>query len=155
MILYCGYDRAGQLGEQGSLGREGRGECCGNSEVPMMYPPLVLIKDRTVLAPMARFELCTDRMSGFMGPDKSSRFCNYYVEPHLPASCGAFTFGGRMRPRAKTSSSEQGPDFDTVGTCEWLSYVRASRSQAYGVLVRFFPSRVYIDSSRCDTLDYE
>jgi hypothetical protein len=119
MILYCGYDQAGQLGEQGSLGREGRGECCGNSEVPMMYPPLVLIKDRTVLAPtMARLELCTDRMSGFMGPDKSSRFCNYYVEPHLPPSCGAFTFGGRMRPRVKTSSLEQGPDFDTVGTCE-------------------------------------
>jgi hypothetical protein len=33
MFLYCGCDRAGQLGERGSLGREGRGECCGNSEV--------------------------------------------------------------------------------------------------------------------------
>jgi hypothetical protein len=33
----------------------------------------------------------------FMGPDKLSSFCNYFVEPHLPASCGAFTFGGRMR----------------------------------------------------------
>jgi hypothetical protein len=60
-----------------------------------------------------------------------------------------------MRLRAKTSSQEQGPDFDLVGTCEWLSYVRASRSQAYGVLVRFFPSRVYIDSSRRDILGYE
>jgi hypothetical protein len=47
-----------------------------------------------------------------------------------------------MSPRAKTSSWEQGPDFDIVGTCEWLSYVRASGSQAYGVLVRFFPCRV-------------
>jgi hypothetical protein len=56
-----------------------------------------------------------------------------------------------MRPRAKTSSREQGPDFDIVGTCEWLSYVRASRSQAYGVLVWFFPYRVYINSSRHDT----
>jgi hypothetical protein len=90
-----------------------------------------------------------------MGPDKLSSFCNYYVELHLPASCGAFTFEGRMRPRAKTSSREQGPDFDIVGTCEWLLYVRASESQVCGVLVRFFPCRVYIDSSRCDTLDYE
>jgi hypothetical protein len=60
-----------------------------------------------------------------------------------------------MRPMAKTSSREQGPDFDIVGTCEWLSYVRASGSQAYGVLVRFFPCRVYIDSSRRDTLGYK
>jgi hypothetical protein len=44
-----------------------------------------------------------------------------------------------MRPMAKTSSREQGSDFDLVGTCEWLSYVRASWSQAYDVLVRFFP----------------
>jgi hypothetical protein len=60
-----------------------------------------------------------------------------------------------MRLRAKTSSREQGPNFDIVGTCEWLSYVRAPRSQAYGMLVRFFPCRVYIDSSRRDTLGYE
>jgi hypothetical protein len=90
-----------------------------------------------------------------MGLDKPSSFCNYYVEPHLPASCDAFIFGGGMRPRAKTSSREQGPDFDLVGTCEWLSYMRASGSQAYDVLVRFFPCRVYIDSNRRDTLGYE
>jgi hypothetical protein len=36
----------------------------------------------------------------FMGPDMPSSFCNYLVEPHLSASCGAFTFGGRMRLRA-------------------------------------------------------
>jgi hypothetical protein len=52
-----------------------------------------------------------------MGTDKPSSFCNYFFEMHLPASCGAFTFGGRMRPRAKTSSREQGTDFDLVGTC--------------------------------------
>jgi hypothetical protein len=52
----------------------------------------VSVKDRIVLAPMASLELYTDRMSGFMGPDKPSSFCNYYVELHLPASCGAFTF---------------------------------------------------------------
>jgi hypothetical protein len=62
------------------------------------------VKDNTVLALMASLELCNDRMSGFMGSDKLSSFCNYYVELHLPASCGAFTFEGRMRPRAKTSS---------------------------------------------------
>jgi hypothetical protein len=60
-----------------------------------------------------------------------------------------------MRLRVKTSSREQGPDFDLVGSCEWLSYVRAFRSQAYVVLVRFFPCRVYIDSSHHDTLGYE
>jgi hypothetical protein len=80
----------------------------------------VSVKDRTVLAPMASLELCTDRLSGFMGPDKPSSFCNYFVKLHLLASCGAFTFRGRMRPRAKTSSRKQGPDFDLVGTCEWL-----------------------------------
>jgi hypothetical protein len=99
----------------------------------------VSVKDRVVLAPMASLELCTDRISGFMGPGKPSSFCNYLIKPHLPASCGAFTFGGRMRPTANTSSREQGPDFDLVGTCQWLSYVRASRSQACDVLVRFFP----------------
>jgi hypothetical protein len=66
----------------------------------------VSVKDHAILALMASFEFCTDRMSGFMGPDKLSRFCNYFIEPHLPASYGAGTFGGRMRPRAKTSSWE-------------------------------------------------
>jgi hypothetical protein len=115
----------------------------------------VSVKDRVILAPMVSLELCTDRMSGFMGSDKSSSFCNYYVELHLPASCGAFTFRGRMRPRDKTSSWEQGPNFDIVWTCEWLSYVRASGSQAYGMLVRFSPCMMYIDLIRRDTLGYE
>jgi hypothetical protein len=60
-----------------------------------------------------------------------------------------------MRLRAKTSSQEQGPNFDLVGSCEWLSYMGAFGSQAYGVLVRFFPCRVYIDSSHHNTLGYE
>jgi hypothetical protein len=115
----------------------------------------VSIKDREVLDLMVSFELCTDRMSSFMGPSKPSSFCNYLVEVHLPASCGASTFRGRMRPRTKTSSREQGLDFNLVGTCEWLSYVRAPGSQAYGVLVRFFPCRVYFNSSHRDTLGYE
>jgi hypothetical protein len=155
MLMHYECDRARQLGERGSLGREGRGECCGNYEVPMLQSPPMSVKDRTVLAPMANFELCTGRMLGFMGPDKPSRFCNYFVEPHLLASYGAGTFGGRMRLRAKTSSREQGSDFDLVGTYEWLSYVRASGSQAYGVLVGFFPLQGYIDSSHRDTLAYE
>jgi hypothetical protein len=78
----------------------------------------VSVKDHVVLAPLTSLKLCTDHKSGFMGPDKPSSFCNYYVELHLPTSCGAFTFGGRMRPMAKTSSQEQGGDFDLVGTCE-------------------------------------
>jgi hypothetical protein len=40
----------------------------------------------------------------FIGSNKPSSFCNYFIKLHLPASCGAFTFGGKMRPRAKTSS---------------------------------------------------
>jgi hypothetical protein len=130
------------------------GESCGYSEVFMWLPSSVSVKDRTVLALMASLQLCTDRMSYFIGSDKLSSFCNYYVEPHLPASCGAFTFGGIMRPRAKTSSRSKG-DFDLVGTCEWLSYVRVFGSQAYGMLVRFFSYRVYINSSYRDTLGYE
>jgi hypothetical protein len=64
-----------------------------------------------------------------MGPDKPSSFYNYLVEPHLHASCVAFTFKGRMKPRDRTSSKEQGVDFDLVWTCEQLSYVRATRSK--------------------------
>jgi hypothetical protein len=52
----------------------------------------VSVKDRVVLALMASFELCTDRMLGFMGPGKPSSICNYFVELHLPASCSAGTF---------------------------------------------------------------
>jgi hypothetical protein len=36
MLMYYGCDRAGQLGERGSLRREGRRECCGYSEVPRL-----------------------------------------------------------------------------------------------------------------------
>jgi hypothetical protein len=60
-----------------------------------------------------------------------------------------------MRPRAKASSLEQGSDLDSVGTCEWLSYMRAFGNQACGMLVRFSPCRVYIDLSLRDTLGYE
>jgi hypothetical protein len=48
-----------------------------------------------------------------------------------------------------------GSNFYIVGICKWFSYIRASGDQAYGVLVRFFPCRVYIDSSHHDTLGYE
>jgi hypothetical protein len=36
MFLYCGCDQAGQLGERGSLQREGWGECCGYYEIPRL-----------------------------------------------------------------------------------------------------------------------
>jgi hypothetical protein len=36
MLMYCGCDRAGQLGERGSLRREGWGEGRGNSKVPRL-----------------------------------------------------------------------------------------------------------------------
>jgi hypothetical protein len=35
MFMYCGCDQAGELGEMGSLGREGWGEGHGCSEVPI------------------------------------------------------------------------------------------------------------------------
>jgi hypothetical protein len=57
MFMYYGCDRVGQIGESGSLRRKGWGEGRGYSEVPRWYPPLVLIKDRVVLAPMASFDL--------------------------------------------------------------------------------------------------
>jgi hypothetical protein len=107
----------------------------------------VSVKDRIFLALMTSLELCTERMSDFMGSDKLSSFCNYYVVVLL--------FRGRTRSRDNTSFWQQGPDFDIVRTCEWLSYVRASGSQAYDMLIRFFPCRVYIDSSHHDTLGYE
>jgi hypothetical protein len=68
-----------------------------------------------------------------MGPDKPSSFCNYYVEPYFPTLCGDFTFKGRMSPRAKTSSQEQGPDFYIVGTYKWLSYVSLRESSVWRV----------------------
>jgi hypothetical protein len=100
----------------------------------------VSVTNRAILAPMASLELCTDRMSGFMGPDKPSSFCNYYVKPHLPASCGAFTFWRENEvERQDFIRSMFGVLLvDIVGTCEWLSYIRASVSQAYGMLVKFF-----------------
>jgi hypothetical protein len=64
----------------------------------------VSVKDHVVLALMASLELCTGRILDFMGSDKPCSFCNYYIKPHLPTSCGAFTFGGRMRPMVKISS---------------------------------------------------
>jgi hypothetical protein len=33
MFLYCGCDRAGQVGESGSLGREGQGDGLGYFKV--------------------------------------------------------------------------------------------------------------------------
>jgi hypothetical protein len=128
MFLYCGCDRVGQLGERGSLRREGRGECCGYSEVwRLCWPQLhalscVLIACQVLWGLVSRVAFVTTL---------SNRTSLLHVVLLL--------FGGRMRQRANTSSREQGSDFDLVGTCEWLSYVRGSGSQAYAVLVRFFP----------------
>jgi hypothetical protein len=76
--------------------------------------------------------ICTDHMSDFMGPDKPSSFCNYFVESYFPAS--RWFVGGTMRqpimtvrpddPGAKTLSREQGARLDLVGTCKWWLYVR-------------------------------
>jgi hypothetical protein len=57
MFMYCCCDRAGQIGENASLGMEGWGEGCGYSEVSRCYPPSVSIKDRVILALMANIDL--------------------------------------------------------------------------------------------------
>jgi hypothetical protein len=80
----------------------------------MWYHSSVSIKDCVVLASITSLKLCADRMLDFIGPDKSSSFCNYHVELYLPVSYGAFTFERRMKPRARTSYREQWPDFDLV-----------------------------------------
>jgi hypothetical protein len=48
----CCCDWVGQIGESGSLGREGWGEGRGYSNFSRWYPPPVLIKDRVILALM-------------------------------------------------------------------------------------------------------
>jgi hypothetical protein len=59
-----------KLGDGGALGREGRGEGYGYSEVPRRWPPSVL---RTMLFwPRWQALICTGHMLGFMGPDKPS-----------------------------------------------------------------------------------
>jgi hypothetical protein len=56
MFSHCGCDRAGPIGESGSLRRKGRGEGRGYSEVPRWSPLAVSIKDRIILAPIASFD---------------------------------------------------------------------------------------------------
>jgi hypothetical protein len=120
-------DRAGQVG--GSMEHsEGKG---GESDVAIMgflCGSPCLCRLRTALfCPRWQVLSCVlTARRAFMGPNKLSSFCNYFVEPHLPASCNAFTYRGRMRPRAKTSSQEQGGDFDLVGTCEWCISIRVT-----------------------------
>jgi hypothetical protein len=94
-------------------------------------------------------------MSDFMGPISRVAFVTTMSNLTILLRVVLLLFGGRMRSRVKTSSREQGSDFDLVGTYEWLSYVRASGSQACGVLVSFFHCRVHIDSNHHDTLGYE
>jgi hypothetical protein len=115
----------------------------------------VSVKDHVILALMANFELCTGRISGLWVPISRVAFVTTMANRTSLLCVVLLLLEGRMRPRVKISSREQGPDFDIVGTCEWLSYVRVSGSQAYGMLVRFFPCRVYINLSRRDTLGYE
>jgi hypothetical protein len=60
----------------------------------------VSIKDRTVLAPMVSFELCTDHISDFYGPDKLSIPVTTLWN-RIP--CLKDVVGGGMRLRAKIS----------------------------------------------------
>jgi hypothetical protein len=53
----CWHDRVGQLGDGGTLRREGQGEGHDYSEVSRWSPPPVSINDCVILAPMTRFDL--------------------------------------------------------------------------------------------------
>jgi hypothetical protein len=57
--------------------------------------PVCVDYGSVVLTPMSSFELCTDRISGFMESDKLSSFCNYFIESYLPTS--RWLVRGRMR----------------------------------------------------------
>jgi hypothetical protein len=139
-MMSRGYDYLLLLGRAGQVGRSVEHSKEKDEESALAIPRFLCGSPRPCWLRTAPFwprwqafscVLTTCRV--FIGSDKPSSFYNYLVEPHIPALCGAFTFGVRMRLRAKTSSREQGPDFNWVGTCEWLSCMRAFESQAYGV----------------------
>jgi hypothetical protein len=87
-----------------------------------------------------------------MGPGKSS---SPVTTSSNRTPCLKNVVGGGMRPRDKTSPMDKGPISTEYGLHKWLSYMRASGSQAYDMLVRFFPRRVYINLSCRDILNYE
>jgi hypothetical protein len=66
-VHVCCCDRAWQIGENGSLRKEGWGEGRGYSEVPRWWPPLVLIKDYVILALMDKLWFCIGHMLGLLG----------------------------------------------------------------------------------------
>jgi hypothetical protein len=92
-------DRAGQVG--GSVDHsEGKG---GESDVAILRflydsPHPYQLRTTPFWPRWQALNCVLTACRDFMGPDKPSNFCNYKVESHLPASCDAFTFGGRMRP---------------------------------------------------------
>jgi hypothetical protein len=93
----------------GTLGREGRGECCDCSEDSMWQPSSVSVKEHTVLVPMVSLELCTDRMSDFLyGPISRIDFITT-MSNHTSLLVVLLLFRGRIKPRVKTSFREQGP----------------------------------------------
>jgi hypothetical protein len=107
--------------------------------------------------------ICTDYMSGFMKPDKPSSpvttLLNRKSLLHGGLLKGEWGSPG-WRPGRTIAGSQ---DFiPAAGARFWLSRdftdgcrMWDPRGHAYDMLVRFFPSRVYINSSRRDTLGYE
>jgi hypothetical protein len=119
----------------------------------------VSIKDHVVLAPMASL----DHLSGFRGPGKPSSS----VTTLLNRSCltSRWFSGERMRHQdddwverslvAKTSSREQSPEFDLVGTSLMVVVRETPGVTRTTCRLGSFPYRVYIDSSHHDTLRYK
>jgi hypothetical protein len=107
--------------------------------------------------------ICTNHLSGFMGPSKPSS-----PIPTLSNRPSLFWGGllevewgspewwlGQALLGAKTSSREQRSEFDLART-SWTVVVRETPGGGvYDVSVKFFTCVVYIDSSHHDTPAYE
>jgi hypothetical protein len=98
-----------------------------------------------------------------MGAGKPNSFCNYFVESSLPTSW--WFIGGRISQPKMTAGPDITGSQDFIPGVETrfrfsrdlrMIVVRETPAIArMHVLVRFFLCRVYIDSSRHDTLEYE
>jgi hypothetical protein len=123
MFLYCGCDRAGQLGERGSAGREGRESAVAILRFQGCSPCLCQLRTTSFWPRWQALSCVLTACRVLWGPISRVAFVTTMSNCTSLLCVVLLLFGGRMRPRAKTSSREQGPDFDIVGTCEWLSYV--------------------------------
>jgi hypothetical protein len=70
-----------------------------------VVPPSVSVKDCAILVPIVSLELCTSRISNFIGSDKPSSPVTTLLNC---TPCLKDVVGGGMRPRVKTSPVGRG-----------------------------------------------